>query len=59
MKAQLKAADRYQASYTIIIGEDEMAKQQALVKQMATGEQTVVAFNDLTSFLQEQIRGGN
>ncbi|GIN10479.1 histidine--tRNA ligase 2 [Shouchella clausii] len=59
MKAQLKAADRYQASYTIIIGEDEIAKQQALVKQMATGEQTVVAISDLTSFLQEQIRGGN
>lgn len=59
MKAQLKAADRYQASYTIIIGEDEIANQQALVKQMATGEQTVVSISELTSFLQEQIRGGN
>lgn len=58
MKAQLKASDRYGAACTVIIGEDEMAKQEAVVKNMATGEQRNVPFTQLAAGIKESIRGG-
>lgn len=40
IKAQFKAADRLQASYVAILGEDELKANKINVKSMATGEQT-------------------
>ncbi len=42
MKAQLKAADRLAARYTVIIGEAELQSGHVVLKEMATGEQTEV-----------------
>jgi histidyl-tRNA synthetase len=50
MKAQLKAADRQQAAYVAILGEDELARSEIIVKTMATGHQQV--FN-LDQFVQQ------
>lgn len=51
MKAQFKQADRLQASFVIVIGDEELQKEQAVVKKLATGEQKEVAFADLLSYM--------
>ena len=43
MKAQLRMADREHASTTLLLGEDEMAKEVVLVKSFTTGDQAVVS----------------
>lgn len=57
MKAQLKAADRYAASCTIIIGDDELAKEEAVIKHMSSGEQKTIPLSELVSHIAD-LRGG-
>ncbi|NIK69798.1 histidine--tRNA ligase [Paenibacillus sp. BK720] len=52
MKAQMKSADRLQARYTAILGDDELARGEIALKEMATGEQRVVALASLASELK-------
>lgn len=52
MKAQMKSADRMQAKYTAIIGEDELAKGVITLKEMATGEQQTVELNNLAAVIK-------
>ena len=47
LKAQMKAADRMGAKHVYIIGENELAKKTAMLKNMRTAEQIEVAFNEL------------
>lgn len=51
MKAQLKSADRLQARYTAILGEDELAKGEIALKAMETGEQKLVPIASLAEEL--------
>jgi histidyl-tRNA synthetase len=53
MKAQLKSADRNSARYVVILGEDELAKGIGNVKDMATGEQTEVALDQIIATLKK------
>ena len=55
LKAQMKEANRQQADYTIIIGDNELEDETATVKEMESGEQTEVAFADLTTHLREAV----
>lgn len=55
MKAQFKAADRLDAKYVVVIGDDELDKGMANVKNMQTGEQKEVALNELSTYLKERI----
>jgi histidyl-tRNA synthetase len=50
MKGQLKAADRLEVAYVAILGEDELARAEIVVKTMATGHQQVFA---LDQFVQQ------
>lgn len=43
VKAQMKYADKIKAAYSVVIGEDEIAKEKACFKNMTTGEQTECA----------------
>lgn len=43
VKAQMKYADKIRAAYSVVIGEDEIAKEKACFKNMTTGEQTECA----------------
>lgn len=52
MKAQMREADRQKTRYTIIVGDDELASQQAQVKHMETGDQATVAFNALADYVR-------
>jgi histidyl-tRNA synthetase len=46
-KSQLKKADASKARFTLIVGESELAASQVAVKNMATGEQTMLALLDV------------
>lgn len=43
VKSQMKYADKIKAAYSVVIGEDEIAKEKACFKNMTTGEQTECA----------------
>ncbi|QAY65192.1 histidine--tRNA ligase [Paenibacillus protaetiae] len=51
MKAQLKSADRFEARYTAILGDDELARGEIALKEMATGEQKVIPLDQLVQEL--------
>ncbi|MNI26196.1 Histidine--tRNA ligase [compost metagenome] len=55
MKAQFKSADRMQARYTAILGDDELARGEIAVKFMETGEQRTVKLEDLANELKSGI----
>ncbi|WAA11555.1 histidine--tRNA ligase [Fervidibacillus halotolerans] len=55
LKGQLKAADRQQANYVVIIGEDEIARRKAVVKNMETSNQTEVDLQHLIDYLKETV----
>jgi histidyl-tRNA synthetase len=52
MKAQLKSADRLQARYAAILGDDELARGEIVLKSLGTGEQESVALSALFEKLQ-------
>lgn len=56
LKAQMKAADRFQVKYTVIIGDSELEKQIAVVREMATGEQFEVALSQLVDTLEGRLK---
>ncbi|MDQ0244569.1 histidyl-tRNA synthetase [Bacillus fengqiuensis] len=53
IKAQFKAADRLQAQFVIVLGDEELNKQVVNVKNMSTGEQQEVAISALVTHLKE------
>lgn len=52
MKAQFKAADRLRARYTAILGDDELARGEIALKDMATGEQQFVKLAELAEAIR-------
>lgn len=53
MKAQMREANRQQAPQVLIVGEDELKRRQAVLKQMHTGTQTDVSFDALLETLAQ------
>ncbi|MBP3038006.1 histidine--tRNA ligase [Bacillaceae bacterium Marseille-Q3522] len=53
MKAQLKSADRMQAKYVVILGEDELAANKILLKSMETGEQQEIVLDQFIKQFQK------
>src|SRR5699024_8150412 len=53
LKAQMKDADRKNARYTIVLGEDELNSQSADLKEMATGETQQLSFDEIINTLEE------
>jgi len=51
LKAQMKEANRQNAPYSLIIGGNELEAEEATVKEMESGDQVDVPFDDLTQFL--------
>lgn len=58
IKAQFKAADRHQARYVVILGEEELENKVVKVKTMETGEEIEVAIDQLVITMKEKC-GGN
>lgn len=51
MKAQMKSADRLQARFTAILGEDELASGEITLKEMVSGEQRRIPLASLSSLV--------
>jgi histidyl-tRNA synthetase len=47
MKSQMRLADKLKARFVMILGEDEINKQVASLKNMQTGDQKEIAFKDI------------
>ena len=56
--AQLSLADRLGATHCVILGDDEMAKQEATVRDLKSGEQTRIPLKEITSHLAALQRAG-
>ena len=52
MKKQMEYANRRMIPYVVIIGGNELQEQKATVKNMRTGEQSSVAFDDVCDFVK-------
>jgi histidyl-tRNA synthetase len=55
LKSQLKSADRAEARYTIILGEEELKVGKAAVRDMVSSQQEKVPLDDIVGWLQGQI----
>ena len=55
LKAQMREANRQNATYTLIIGGNELDAEAAAVKHMASGEQKDVPFSDLETYLVTRV----
>lgn len=53
MKAQMKSADRLQANYVVVIGEDEVTNSEVQLKNMADGQQQTIAADQLIEQLKQ------
>ncbi|MFA6078906.1 MAG: histidine--tRNA ligase [Candidatus Omnitrophota bacterium] len=56
LKAQMRTADRLGARFALIIGEDEVARGEAVLRDMGTKEQTSVRFEELPEKMKEVLR---
>ncbi|MCK1975616.1 histidine--tRNA ligase [Jeotgalicoccus huakuii] len=54
LKAQMKDADRKNARYTIVLGDDELSSESVDIKEMDTGNSKNVKFDELIQFLEDQ-----
>ncbi|WP_440895938.1 histidine--tRNA ligase [Amphibacillus sp. Q70] len=57
MKAQFKAADRENTKFVLIIGDQELEDQVVLVKEMKTGKQEAVSFDQISKYIKDRLRG--
>ena len=57
MKAQMKLAVRYNAKFSIIIGDSELENGQYVVKDMKTYDQENVEFDNIIKYLEEKLKG--
>lgn len=55
LKAQMKQANRYPAKFVAIIGEEEVAQEKVMVKNMQTGEQLLVPLPQVYEKLQTEM----
>jgi histidyl-tRNA synthetase len=56
LKTHLRQADRMGASYVVMIGDDEVAKGLALIRNMHTKEQEEIPFSTVALHLAERLR---
>ena len=55
VKGQMKQADRLNAQYTVVIGDQELENEVIDVKDMSTGETETINLNNLVNYFQEKI----
>lgn len=55
VKAQMKFANKLNAKYTVILGEDELVNQKARVKNMETGEQAELGLDEIADFISKEV----
>lgn len=58
MKGQFKAADRQQAKFVVVLGEDELEKGVISLRNMQDGQQNEVAIKEAVDTIKQQLDGG-
>ncbi|MGE4572350.1 MAG: histidine--tRNA ligase [Candidatus Izemoplasmatales bacterium] len=58
LKAQFKQADRLNAEYYLIYGDEEAKEGKIKIKHSKTGEQVSLAVDDLYDYIIKQLKGG-
>ncbi len=58
MKAQFKSADRFNSSYVLVLGDEELEKQMINIKNLETGDQIEVKLEEVVSYMKETLQGG-
>ncbi|MFC1630076.1 histidine--tRNA ligase, partial [Patescibacteria group bacterium] len=56
LKAQLKAADRMEAQYTIILGQKEVLEGTAIIRDMKTGKQDTVKLEKMVKEMKKRLK---
>jgi len=56
LKSQLRLANRLGARYVLILGEEEITKKKALLKEMATGKQEEIALKRVIGEISKKVR---
>jgi len=56
LKAQMKLANKFSAKFAIIIGDDEVATGNAVLKNMGTGEQQQINVDVLLNKLDTEVK---
>jgi histidyl-tRNA synthetase len=56
LKAQMKRADRLEAPYVLIVGDDELERGAAVLRNMQTKEQASIPIDDIVERLKEITR---
>ena len=57
MKAQMKQANKFGARYAVILGEDELARHEAVVRNMAESTQETYSLDDMVKRLISEVKG--
>ncbi|MEG0250028.1 MAG: histidine--tRNA ligase [Peptostreptococcus sp.] len=55
VKAQFKYSNKIDAKYTIVIGDDELEKDEATLKNMNTGDQKLIKLSELVEELKKEL----
>ena len=55
LKAQMKTADKLNAALVLILGEDELARETIVLRNMKKGEQREVPWRELVTVIQEEL----
>jgi len=53
VKSQFREANKLRAQYALILGEEEMKQNKVTVKQMSSGDQSMVDINSISSFFKK------
>ena len=54
LKGQMKQAGKSGAAYTVILGDEEMAQKEAVIKTMETGEQEKISLETVASYIANE-----
>lgn len=56
LKAQFKQADRLNAKLVVVLGDEELSRNEVTVKNLASGEQTSIAFDGAAEKIAGQLK---
>ena len=54
MKAQMKAADKSNADFSLILGDEELNSQTVTIKNMKTGEQKQISLSTIAQVIEQE-----
>jgi histidyl-tRNA synthetase len=55
LRAQMRTANKLNARYVVMIGEDEISNEAATVRDMGSGDQQSIAFSQLAETIREKV----